>query len=140
MTTLAYANRCLAADSLVTCGGKFEGYVTKIFRVNGLLVGASGSAPVCIRFCEWVRAGLKGECPFEGKDEGNGLVVMPDGLIVVWGHLGPWLVRGRSMYALGSGQEFALGALELGATAAQAVAVAMKHDTGTGGEIVTLRH
>lgn len=40
---------------------------------------------------------------------------------------------------MGSGGEFASGAMAMGATAAEAVRIAMKFDTKTGGEITVLR-
>jgi len=43
-------------------------------------------------------------------------------------------------FAMGSGKEFALGAMGQGASAEQAVDVAMRFDPGTGGEIMVLRH
>lgn len=40
-------------------------------------------------------------------------------------------------YAIGSGSEFAWGAMDCGATAEQAVRVAMKRDSGSGGTVRT---
>ena len=42
-------------------------------------------------------------------------------------------------YAIGSGCEFATGAMEMGATAEEAVQVAIKHSTSCGGPINVLR-
>jgi ATP-dependent protease HslVU (ClpYQ) peptidase subunit len=38
--------------------------------------------------------------------------------------------------AIGSGRDLAMGAMAMGATAAQAVQVAIKHDRSTGGDII----
>lgn len=139
MTTIAYKDGVLAADTLATCNGYLEGRQTKIARVGKALVGAVGSTPMCNRFRGWVAAGMTGESPFEGKDEGNGIVVTPDGVIVVWSHLGPWAVQDRPYYALGSGEQIAVGAMAAGASAEEAVRIAMRHDTISGGDVMVLR-
>lgn len=73
-----------------------------------------------------------------GDDQAFGYIVTPDDWFVMWGPRG-W-ERSRAKYlALGSGSEYAMGAMSMGATAEQAVAVAIEHDTGSGGEIMVLR-
>jgi len=42
-------------------------------------------------------------------------------------------------YALGSGYQVAMGAMEFGATAEEAVRAAIKWDTGSGGDVTVLR-
>jgi ATP-dependent protease HslVU (ClpYQ) peptidase subunit len=65
------------------------------------------------------------------------------GALVLIGHdkkTGFWKDRLRpdNAFALGSGSHFALTAMDMGATAAEAVEMAKKRDTSTGGLVRTL--
>lgn len=138
MTTIAYRDGVLAADTLSTSNGLVDDYGPKIWRLGRLLVGAAGSRALCLKFRGWVASGMGGEGPFDGKDEGNGLVIPPEGPLVCWSYLGCWPVN-APFYALGSGYQIAMGAMQMGATAEQAIQAAAAHDTMTGGEITVLR-
>jgi ATP-dependent HslUV protease subunit HslV len=137
MTTVAWDGTTLAADSLSTANGLRETMGAKIWRVGPLLVGAAGSRALCLRFREWVADGLDGESPFHGTDEGNGLVVPPTGQPLAWGEHGCWTCP-ADIYALGTGYQLAMGAMAAGATAEQAVEIAARFDTHTGGPITVL--
>ena len=115
MTTIAYRDGVLAADMLSTSHGARDAFGPKIWRCGGVLIGAAGSRALCLKFRSWVIAGMSGESPWEGKDDGLGIIVSRAG-IVCWGHLGPWPVR-EPFYTLGSGYQFATGAMEMGASA-----------------------
>lgn len=136
MTTLAYRDGVLAADTLATSNGLRDDFGPKIWRHGDVLIGGAGSRALCLKFRDWVIGGMDGESPFE-KGDGNGIVVSPIG-IVCWSENGCWPVR-QPFYALGSGYQVAMGAMEMGASAAEAVRVAMKWDCGTGGEVMELR-
>lgn len=138
MTTIAYRRGVLASDSLVTCNGLRDGYAQKIYRVGPLLVAGAGSAAICTRFVEWVRAGMKGESPWYGEDSGNSMIITPEDQIVVWGSSGSW-VSDSDFYALGSGERLALGAMAYGASAEEAVECAIRFDVYSGGPIKTVR-
>ena len=143
MTTIAYRDGVLAADSLVTCGGGADGFVSKARRIDGLLTAASGSTVHAERFFNWLAGGAPGDCPLVGLPENsrtNGLVVLPSGRLRVWCHEGSWdFTPLRGFYALGSGTDYAIGAMEMGADAERAVQVATIHDIATGGPITVLR-
>lgn len=136
MTTIAWDGTTLAADTLATANGLRDNRTIKIWRHGGALIGACGSQALCERFRTWAIAGMEGESPFEGADDGNGLVVTGEG-VLCFGNTGCWRVS-EPFYTLGSGYQLALGALAMGATAKQAVEVAAKYDTITGGEITVL--
>lgn len=137
MTTIAYRGGILAADSLTTCNGLRDGYRQKIFRVGRVLVGGSGSSAVCLKFRDWVANGMKGDSPFSGAEGGNGLVVSEAG-VVCWSSSGPITVY-APFYSLGSGYEIALGAMDQGASAEEAVRAAIRWDTCSGGNVNVLR-
>lgn len=136
MTTIAYRDGVLASDSLTTSNGLRDDYGPKIWRVGKALVGAAGSRALCLKFREWVAAGMEGDNPFS-KGDGNGLLVSEAG-VVCWSESGCWPVR-QPFYALGSGYQIAMGAMEAGATAREAVSAAIKWDTSSGGEVQVLR-
>lgn len=136
MTTIAWDGKTLAADTLATSNGLRDNKTIKIWRHGGALIGACGSQALCERFRTWAIAGMEGKSPFEGADDGNGLVVTQEA-VLCFGNNGCWKVS-EPFYTLGSGYQLALGALAMGATAKQAVEVAAKYDTSTGGEITAL--
>lgn len=139
MTTIAYRAGVLAADSLVTSNNLRDGHVQKIRRFGPLLVAAAGSASLGHQFFDWVGAGIKGPSPFQGVEGGgNGFIVMPDDLIVVWGTKGPWTLR-APFWACGSGQDLALGAMRAGCSADVAVLAAIDHDIYSGAPVHVLR-
>lgn len=136
MTTIAWDGKTLAADTLATSNGLRDNRTIKIWRHKDALIGACGSQALCERFRGWVIAGMDGESPFEGADNGNGLVVTRQH-VLCFGDNGCWSVA-EPFYTLGSGYQLALGALAMGATAKEAVEVAARYDTITGGDITVL--
>lgn len=141
MTTIAYRDGVLAADSLITENGSRWGAATKIVREGRILAGASGSTALCQRFLAWVSGGRSGECPAmkDGDEKATG-VVFPGGRIVVEYDTNARPIRlSAPFYASGSGREFAVGAMATGADAESAVRIAAKYDLFTNGRIHVLR-
>lgn len=140
MTTIAYRDGVLAADTLRTSNGMRDGYQRKIHKCGRLLIAGAGSAAVCEQFRSWVLRGMVGPSPFEGKpDSGNGLVITPDGLAVIWGSSGPWQLKDVPFLALGTGEQIAMGAMAMGGSAEEAVRAAITLNISSGGEIQTVR-
>lgn len=140
MTTIAYRDGVIAADTQVSAGGARVGRVQKVHNIRGVLVGASGTLSVCQRFTDWVRGGCKGDAPALKDEDGDGseaFMVVGDH-IVSFGKHGPDVIC-ADKYASGSGWHFALGAMEAGASAEDAVRIAMRLDSGSGGEVTVLR-
>lgn len=137
MTTIAYRDGVLAADSLGTAGGYRDGHCVKIRRIGRLLVGGCGNGAICEQFVDWVKKGMNGASPWTGTEAGNSLVICPDGTLLMFGQSGPWR-SSSDFYALGSGELLALGAMAHGATAHQAVEAAIRFDCHSGGPIRTL--
>lgn len=138
MTTIAYRDGVMAADSLTTCNGMRVAYVRKVWKCGRLLVGAAGDGALGRKFLQFVKDGIKDDGPFTGKTEGNGVVITPDNKIVCWG-TGGASVYDWPYFALGSGEAIATGALEAGATAEEAVAAAIRVDVHSGGPIISVR-
>jgi 20S proteasome alpha/beta subunit len=140
MTTIAYRDGVLAADSQSTFRGNREGMVTKIAQRGPVLAAVCGLAPNAIAFLDWFRTGMVGSVPHMGDKEDNAWgFVYPPGERIIWFKPGGTEYFRAPLHASGSGADFAIGAMTFGATPEEAVAVAAKHDIHTGGEIVVLR-
>lgn len=90
---------------------------------------------------EILLAALKKKLPTPklNKDQStNAIHIRRDGS--VWLYEGAIWVRSRSKFhTIGTGGPYALGALHMGATAKEAVSVAMKCDVYSGGKVQTVR-
>lgn len=136
MTTIAYRDGVLAADTLTTANGIRCGHHVKIHRFGRLLTGYCGRSSNYEAFRSWVKAGAEGKFT---SAEGNVFIVTPDGVAIVWGDGDyPWRETG-AMWALGSGEQLALGAMAAGATAEEAIHAAIAWDTGSGGPVTAIR-
>lgn len=141
MTTIAWDGRTLAADTQSTWRGVRDGHATKIARRGRIFAGSAGNAVICRRLLDWFRAGMIGHPPPAGHkdaDSWSTLCIFGLGdLVVTYGPDG-WEAVRSGTYALGSGCDFAAGALSAGCDARRAVEIAMLHDTSSGGEITVL--
>jgi|DEB19_MinimDraft_2_1074335.scaffolds.fasta_scaffold70073_1 ATP-dependent HslUV protease subunit HslV len=139
MTTIAYRDGIIAADTLTTSsGGILSRASVKIGGRGGVLWCTSGDSAWGKAFRDWISTGMKGEV--ERPEEGSGATIfLPNGDIVVYHINGYELRLGLPFWAEGSGADFAIGAMQVGATAEQAVAAAMAWDHRTGGEIKVLK-
>lgn len=136
MTTVAYRDGVVAADTLITAGHTRCGYAAKIMRHGRLILGFCGKKSNFEAFRDWVAAGMPGRFASEG---GNVFIAPPTGPAIVWGDGNtPWRET-EDCWALGSGDDLAMGAMLAGATAEDAVRAAIAVDTGSGGEITVLR-
>lgn len=141
MTCIAWDGSTLAADRRVTYGGTIA-EITKIFKIDGLLVGGAGEFPFVLAMIEWVRGGRITEQFPESqrhKDDWQPLIVIElNGALSLYERT-PFPVRYESKcMAIGSGRKYAKAALHLGKTASEAVEVACALDIGCGNGIDTL--
>lgn len=133
MTTVAWDGITLAADRQMSL---FRGSTTKIHRlVDGRLYGACGQLQDAVAVKEWLEKG--GEKP-KVTDNFHAIIVdqsmcysMEDKLVL--------LPRDRPMFAVGSGRDFAMAAMLLGKTAAEAILIAHQLDTDTGPQVDELQ-
>lgn len=142
MTIIVYRDGIMAADSLVTGDDLRQGRSTKIIRTReGWLAGGSGTLAAATLFLEWMRAGHKaGEMDTVGAaDNLNAVAISPAGLIFSVDGCGVLSPIQDEFFAVGSGRTIAIGALEMGATAEQAVEVTIRRDVGCGPPIITLQ-
>ena len=140
MTTVAYRHGIMAADTRMIQGSAIIGDFVKIVRrKDGVLAGAAGDAGWAQAFHRWFLDGEKGDYPML-EENSKGVIVRGRRKQVEMLEQGGWIIFKPPFFAMGSGKEFALGAMAQGATAEQAVDVAMRFDPGSGGQIMVLRH
>ena len=134
MTTIAYDGKSIAADSQGTCGFIEQSPFTKIFEVDDYYIAGSGSYSTILAIVDWFRNGRpQGQIPEFDKDSLSGLFVVDKEtkMLEVYGAKTlkfPTTSFSNAPNALGSGEEFAMGALLSGASASQAVLVACRLD------------
>lgn len=120
----------MAADSMTTAQGGIKTKDTKLVKVNGDIIGAAGDSQDGLAFIEWYK-NQDGDLP-EGLDDFEALVLTKEGDILWYGNrLIPERIE-EDYYCIGSGSHVAIGAMEHGATPAQAVATACRKTTGSG--------
>ena len=144
MTTIAYDGKTLAADTQMTIGDTTDSTCIKIVKRGAVLAGACGTSAMCKAFRDWFIGGMRGDPPKPYHAEKSdwsywGLIFPPqsDSFLILQEPGWNWLRA--PFYATGSGGDIATGALAMGATAEEAVRVASRFDTATGGEITVLR-
>lgn len=139
MTTIAVKDGVMATDSQLTSSYIHPHNDTKVKRIGDALLGFSGTAAACEAFEKWFRKGAKpSKFPDICSDQDMGCAVLAltaRGIALY--HLSGHPVKVGKMAALGSGQDFAMGAMLAGADAKEAVKVASKLCPYTGGRIVT---
>lgn len=123
------------------------GSKTKVYKLsNGSLIGVSSAQTGIGRAVrEWVEAGMKQESLPVPRDKDkfdfDALIVQSNGECIMLN--GYWLPSDpvkSEFYAIGSGAEFALTAMALGANAEEAVKMASRFDVWTGPEVVMVSH
>jgi ATP-dependent protease HslVU (ClpYQ) peptidase subunit len=127
----------MACDGMITDGDTI--CVTncrKIRRLSdGRIVGFAGNAYNYKPFADWLEGG-EGDPP--KVEEGLAcLVLAPDGGVTSYDEHGRSFPE-NGKWAIGSGQHFAIAAMDLGKSAEEAVAYAMTRDVYSGGEITVL--
>lgn len=135
MTVIAWDGTTLAADKQLT-HANLKRTVTKVKKIRDHLVGTAGDWDGCTQLMRWFERGaLPDEFPSKGREQYAGLVVItPERQILKYEQLSlPYEIE-DPIFALGTGREVAMGALEMGATSVRAVQIACKYinDCGMG--------
>ncbi|WP_025126463.1 proteasome subunit beta [Pseudomonas sp. PH1b] len=139
MTTIAYKDGVIAYDSRATRGTVItDDDCEKLQECKGVRFLCTGAT------CDFdaLIAGYFGEHS-PSPVEASGYAIANGSLWMI-GHddkTGPWKTRLSlgNADAIGSGSPFALTAMDMGATAEEAVGMAAKRDSCTGGKIRTVR-
>lgn len=140
MTTVAFKAGSLAADTATSSQNNIiRQDVPKIAAHHDCLAGACGSAVYCAAFLRWFMASEFGEPPKATQTDGDsGMIVRPDGKLHLYED-GGWFPSDPPYYAMGSGRDYALGAMFAGADAETAVLAGCEHDPHSGGGVTVLK-
>lgn len=139
MTTIAYRDGVLAADTLVCESGRRVGRATKIFGKAGVFGGVAGCLSHMNAFRDWFLGGMTGDPPSMKTEDGESeAFIVHDGYVLTLSKMG-WDVMRTESHAVGSGGPVALGAMASGASAEEAVKAAISLDVWSGGDITVLR-
>jgi len=144
MTTVAWDGRSMAADTQGDFGG-LRMRAAKVRRLSdGTLVGGAGCDGTFQAMADWIAQGgpdlSPKSRPAAQSDEEMSVHLIearPDGAVFLHTRSGRTAVVERA-FAVGSGGHFALAAMALGQTAAQAVELAIRLDTRSGGDVEAL--
>lgn len=143
MTTIAWDGTTLAADRAAWSGGQ-KYRVRKVARVTApdgrrFLWAGCGDGTFAPMLLAWMKGGPH---PGPYPEAGNFTVaVVIDEQLRVWrmNHLLRYTLIRERIHACGAGQDYAIGALEAGATARRAVEIAIKRSDYAGLGIDTVR-
>lgn len=136
MTTIAYRDGTLAADTRAVSGDhRPMGHQQKIFRTNdGGMVGVATAHPgLTEEIALWLAADKHSDRePQIGDRNFEMLEVTPDGLVLYYcNNFTPAGPLTGAYFAIGSGAEYAIGAMAMGATAEEGVIIAAANDPYT---------
>lgn len=137
MTTIAYKDGIIAYDSRVSAGRTiiYDDVDKKRERDGVFFFGTGSTSEINELIGAYFGEEIVGEC-------NAAAMVLHDGELMIIGYSDGKVfkspVYADKPYAIGSGEDHALTAFDMGATAYQAVEMAAKRDTGTGGKIRTL--
>lgn len=130
MTTIAYRDGVLATDKQGSDGGTICTAKIKASVIGPKVYAITGTVTRGLKFIHWLHADQESEAPSLKKT----VVVEMDlntGKCQVWETDFPMPLEDR-FYAWGSGKEIAIGAMEWGANADDAIKCAAKWDEATG--------
>lgn len=131
MTTIAWDGKTLAGDRQHSM---FNGSAPKIFRLkSGDLFGACGQIQDAYAVREWLDGGEKPKV----EDGFHAILIRFGELIAIENKL-ILMPTPRQFFAVGSGRDFAMAAMMLGKTAAEAVNIAALLDVDTGHDVDVL--
>lgn len=138
MTTIAYRDGYMSADSSCTTDDdSLQFQCTKIFRKGNALIGLSGEDGPGMIFLEWYGTKLnKRPQPYSSKEAFEALVATPEGVF----RFDRFFTRERVIepyHAIGSGAACAFVAMDMGATAEEAVRAACRRNPFSRPPIVT---
>lgn len=140
MTIVAWDGKTLAADKRAENAG-LSRTVTKIFRIDNLLVGVAWNLCAGLEMIEWVKNGRKpSDFPEiqRDKNERSNFLVIENGKLLVYETSPQPIIFEDEFFAFGSGRDYALAAMACGKSAKEAVEIACMFDTGCGNGIDVL--
>lgn len=137
MTTIVVSQKqkTMVADSQASGGGPAITTI-KIFEIDGKLIGIAGTLTHSIKFVEWMRHGTLPVYHYDKEEDSfQALVLSHNGLTYYDKELIAIDIF-DDVVAIGSGSEYAIGAIDAGASLKKAVEIAAERDAYTGYPII----
>ena len=138
MTTIAFDGKSIAAD----CQSTYGSFPVKAHKLNHLtykghpaVAGCDGTIQEFDPIIEWVKGGCKKKQRpdvEEEKPDFSIMVVTDEGKVFYASNSLFFHDMGKTKWAIGSGADYALGAMEAGKTAKESIEIAMRLDVNTG--------
>lgn len=146
MTTICFDGRYLAADTRGSYGngGVVQTASHKLSVHHGIAYASTGRigeqwrAALIEWWCEALGDPRHVPMPAKGLDDndpGAFIICCPNMAPASLTYATPWPNEHGVPCGWGTGADYAIGAMEMGASAMEAVRIAMRHDSGTGGDI-----
>ena len=146
MTTVAYRDGVIVADSMITVGNEKRYINNKVFSTKFFVVGVSGEIAYIPAIKKWLEENeadftdinqmLKAYDSSPIKDKDIGLLLVDRNRKIYMSRNGEHFIPIKGPFeTLGSGGDYARGAMAAGMTAEDAVKVARKYDPYTGGRL-----
>lgn len=138
MTTVAFDGETLAADRQMSFHSV---QVNKIYRLrDGSLAGGCGTMTLVQQLIRWLDG--QGPAPDPSPEKYTVLHISkergkPVLRLSVDGKV-PIILRTKR-FAIGSGSDYAMGAMDVGANAARAIRIASKYDPATGRQVDSMK-
>tara|TARA_S200002703_G_scaffold66963_1_gene58119 strand:- start:24 stop:479 length:456 start_codon:yes stop_codon:yes gene_type:complete len=147
MTTIAYRDGIVAADSQETFGDGRIGFCKKLYKVKDTVIATAGDSYTGLMFVDWFERGARMEdapdLSMVTADEDFECLVLEDTetIYTINRFFQKYYIEmPDNYYAIGWGANYALVAMDVGdLTAKEAVKVAAKYDAYTGGKITTMK-
>lgn len=135
MTTVAWDGKSMAADRMMTFGTT-PVPTSKLHRITfqkkPAILGFSGTADEFIPLLQWLKK-PKGDAPLsQDRQDWSAMVVLKSGEVFYAAGKPVFISLGKITWSIGSGGDYAMGAMDFGATAEEAVAIACARDTASG--------
>ena len=140
MTVIVYKDGVLAGDRMCcTPSDVIAGYRTKIFQHGNILAGSAGSSHDAIEFQKWVCEDYPDGPKPEIHDDHFEALIIDNGKIFRCNNKLRLVALDGECDAIGGGDEVAIGAMAMGASAQRAAEIACQFILGCGGGIDVLR-
>lgn len=110
--------------------------VIKAKKIGKGIVGAAGDWDDVLKFWDVLQGKPLKDAGLRNDAELEGIELHPDGIFLYTATGKRFAIRDQ-FYAIGSGGPYAIGAMAMGATPEEAVALASRFDPATGGKIET---
>lgn len=137
MTIIVWRDGIIAADSQTT-NGVLAGKTKKLFKLKNAAIGFAGLLTDGLKLIEFLKSD-EDKPPELSEDFESLMMDLRTGKCAYYDRT---LIAVKIMdkfEAIGTGSELAIGAMEHGATAIEAVRVAIKRDINSGGRIAVIR-